>query len=398
MAISTTIQENGTDKTLSVSKLVTKGQDSGTVAWVPEESTLVAEAYITHNGEYLASEHDLAGFFKVSVNVKGGDDPKDEDGNIDQPEPPSIGEDTYGPYDLPDTPTDWDMDPEYGDGTYIIGTGDDGNDWKISTDDGAITKTQVPSAIQIIRLPTKSSYEAGETIDYTGTQVKLLDGNGNDFTDENYPTGIPPFSELTFDPISAPMGGAYDTYTTESGLMIARYELSVHEVVDASDPSHVYNISLSDRAIGTKEVSGYGMCSVYASGIFTTQGFPPYTGSLYLTVYNGVIYAMADSRMQLNMSMLTAGGEDASGAYSSSFPDSGGFIMTAYQADDYGQLVPTSPVAPTNEGMDDLISLGFKATATWMNTYGGNNLSDDMKLTLVRQQEAGGGGGGGGAF
>lgn len=55
----------------------------------------------------------------------------------------------------------------------------------------------IPYAIQITTPPTKTEYEAGEEIDYSGIVVTLLTEAGTTYTSEWYPDGTVPFDELT---------------------------------------------------------------------------------------------------------------------------------------------------------------------------------------------------------
>lgn len=54
------------------------------------------------------------------------------------------------------------------------------------------------AAIHIVIKPSKLTYAPGETIDYTGIHVYLMDRNGQRYTDDQYPTGEIPFNELIF--------------------------------------------------------------------------------------------------------------------------------------------------------------------------------------------------------
>jgi hypothetical protein len=149
-----TIDQDGSPTSVTVAKLVTNERDRGRIAWVAEDEAKVNEVLIRANGEYLASNIGVYGFYKVSVNVPGGEDAKDENGEVKQPEPPSYGTETYTPYDLPGTYVPWDMTPAYGDGTYVIGLADDGKVYKVTksvdpeTNRAILTKEEVTRAVE----------------------------------------------------------------------------------------------------------------------------------------------------------------------------------------------------------------------------------------------------------
>jgi hypothetical protein len=104
----------------------------------------------------------------------------------------------------------------------------------------------VPSAIEVVTPPDKTIYEVGERIDYSGTTVRLLDGNGNVFTDERYPDGMVPFEELSFPAAVAPnatgepKGVTGEVYASGDGIVAVLLNLgdvtnAWHEGVDLGD-------------------------------------------------------------------------------------------------------------------------------------------------------------------
>lgn len=62
----------------------------------------------------------------------------------------------------------------------------------------------IPTAIHIAILPIKLEYRVGQTIDFTGIAVELLDEDGNIYKDKRYPDGFIPFNELIFPVTTAP--------------------------------------------------------------------------------------------------------------------------------------------------------------------------------------------------
>jgi len=82
-------------------------------------------------------------------------------------------------------------------------TGKDGKTYEEKTTDmndteHGTTRTLAPSSIKIISDPVQTTYDSGETIDYTGISVGLLDKDGEKFTNSDYPDGKIPFRELDF--------------------------------------------------------------------------------------------------------------------------------------------------------------------------------------------------------
>lgn len=162
----------------------------------------VGSKFITENGTYAASADQLDGYDEVYVSVDtiSGDDyviEDDEDG-------------VYVEYD----DIDYMVDPS-DDISYILTTDPlDNNQYIISVDeDGTVTKKPYPSGIQIVTPPTKTSYTEGETMDYTGIVVKLVNADGTTYTDARYPNGIIPMGELEFPVSVAPAGGGGTTET-----------------------------------------------------------------------------------------------------------------------------------------------------------------------------------------
>lgn len=60
------------------------------------------------------------------------------------------------------------------------------------------TPGSMPTSLKITTPPTKTTYNEGERIDYTGIVCTLYDENGAVYTDSWYPDGIVPFEELIF--------------------------------------------------------------------------------------------------------------------------------------------------------------------------------------------------------
>jgi len=88
-----------------------------------------------------------------------------------------------------------------GPGWYIVYPEDSG---------GTPTMNKSPVRMKISHMPIKTEYDDGETIDFTGMECTLLSSYSTAaeevvFSDERYPGGIIPFSELIFSPTVMPV-------------------------------------------------------------------------------------------------------------------------------------------------------------------------------------------------
>lgn len=172
------IQESGTAKQMTVDKLKTNLADGGTQLWVPESEVSLGHKDINADGTYYASSDGYYGFEYVTVHGIGtgggsptGPHPTDGDGDqvISQPEPR--------------------IDPETGDPVIDPSTGEP--EYELET-------KKVPSSIKITTPPTRLEYTDGDLIDFTELVVKAYKKATGLFTDESYPEGIIPHSELDF--------------------------------------------------------------------------------------------------------------------------------------------------------------------------------------------------------
>lgn len=128
---------------------------------------------ITRNGVYIAREEDLKGYTGVDVQVPNTYTAEQDKYvlNVDTlvPQTPLYVNDN-GVYDTTfHTPTHV-LLPDYE--TRKWGT------------------RQGPVSIAIESMPDKTVYEVGEVADYRGLKIRLLDGNGNLYTDDYYTDGI----------------------------------------------------------------------------------------------------------------------------------------------------------------------------------------------------------------
>lgn len=152
------IQEGGRGKTITADKLRTSVVGGGDCLWVPEDEVQLSEKTINENGVYMAADDGYYGYSQVTVNGIGA----------------------------------------------ATGRGADGNDYTVHTDgDGNLVEEKIPSRIEVVTPPTRTTYGDGETIDFSGIVVKQYDANGNDMGDI-------PFSELVFPVTMADIGEQSD--------------------------------------------------------------------------------------------------------------------------------------------------------------------------------------------
>ena len=139
----------------------------------------LSEITITKNGTYEALKDEngpFYGYSKVTVKVKQKSDDDDggggSGGGSGGGDTPGDGGDTPG--DGGDTPGDGGDTPgSGGDNPGITGKDEDGDDVYVTTDDdGNIITEKLPSRISISSYPDNLFYYDGQTIDYTGLEVK----------------------------------------------------------------------------------------------------------------------------------------------------------------------------------------------------------------------------------
>ena len=213
------IQEGGTGKQMSVSKLKTNVVGGGTCLWVPEDEASLGTKSITSNGTYNASDDGKYGYSQVTVNVPGGSGSANPDGT------PSTGGGI--PSSDPSSPS---PSSPGGPGSGIVGTDpDSGNDYFIGVDNsGNIVTTPIPSILEMVNNPTKTSYEDGDPIDTTGAVVVAKNADGSPWTSPEYPDGIIPLNELELSTNTAEYDENYPvTATSDSGIDTGSFPSSI---------------------------------------------------------------------------------------------------------------------------------------------------------------------------
>ena len=206
------IQEGGTPKQMTVSKIKVNNVGSGTSLWVPEDSTTLVTKSISRNGTYKASSDNAYGYSEVTVNVAGGKGSATSSG-------------------APTTSNG--VDPG-GIGSAIVGTNPTtGNEEAVGVDSGGnLVTTSLPSSIVLTVNPTKMSYQDGETIDITGATVTAKKADGTTWTSSQYPNGHIPLGELIVNPtVASGSGSASITLTWkrpgDDKALSTSYEITV---------------------------------------------------------------------------------------------------------------------------------------------------------------------------
>ena len=148
MSESIVIEKSGTAEVVrDVEAIRTDAISGSTIRWVPEESTKTEPIIINENGKYTAADNGILGYSSVIVAVEAGS---------------------------------------------VTGKGEDGNEYTVKTnEDGEIVKTKTPSSISITTSPSVTTYNDGDTIDYTGIVVTSYDANGGSM-------GVVPYASLSF--------------------------------------------------------------------------------------------------------------------------------------------------------------------------------------------------------
>lgn len=129
-----------------VEKIRLSTPSGGSENWVPEDDRTLGTLTVTDNGTYDVSDTSVYGWDAVNVTVTEGD--------------------------------------------FVTGKGEDGKSYKVTVDgSGNIVETEIPAKIKVTTLPNTVTYAKGDTINYTGIVVTLYGGDGEVFTNTDFPTG-----------------------------------------------------------------------------------------------------------------------------------------------------------------------------------------------------------------
>lgn len=334
------IKEGGVDRSQNqISKLKTNMQGGGVCYWVPETERETDSKSITANGIYTAEDEGLYGYDEINVSVQGT-------GGVSGRDNPGGG-------------TEWDE--------YNVNV----------DDDGYIVETKIPSAIQIEIPPLKNSYVEGERIDLTGAVVKLLDANGNLFTDEAHPDGIIPLSELMADPATAQASGDEKEYTDGDGLNVV--------LVSFTTPTHYAARFCGDTVLGFAQISTPYNCTIGGNGDRSQYGT-----QVYVTKYGGKIYyygleLFEQDYVPVNLYDIDSG--VLTGGSSTQITQSN-WIGGSPSWYEYFGYVPVSTKNPADADMGRLHPTGATVEIQWMRPADGAILSDTFDI-FIESSEGG---------
>ena len=271
-----TIKEGDESKALTLQMLEVKKQGGGTEFFVRKNDVKLGTKSVTQNGTYTAAADGKYGFSQFSVNVRGGNGSADSHGK----------------------PTGGDIKPG-GAGSAVVGTDPEtGNDEFVGVDeDGVLVTTPVPSGIQIVTLPTKTDYNAGETMVYTSLVVKMVNRDGSTYTDADHPNGHLSLGELVLPVTEAPAasGDRQASSDLETGSAVVQpikfgATIQVNRIKsNGEDISFVLSANHGVFA-ATSYDSGYSFVWADSSGDYEIYRGPetePATGSGHQYTYNG---------------------------------------------------------------------------------------------------------------
>ncbi|MBR0367413.1 MAG: hypothetical protein IJH86_03345 [Clostridia bacterium] len=213
MSRNITIQEGGVGKQLTVDKLKTNLVGGGTCLWVPEDDVALGSKRITENGTYRASDDGFYGYSQVTVTGIG----------------------------------------------VATGKKQDGKEYTVMTDaNGNLVEKSVPTSIAITTNPTKTAYDDGEQIDYTGMVVTAYDANGDVWDNDGaYPNGVIPIADLNLPETVADASKVEKEVWANGGGIIAwkltseKYRGSRYYIIDTplgERNGNVYTIGTGDEA------------------------------------------------------------------------------------------------------------------------------------------------------
>ena len=370
MSKNISIAEGGTSRQFTNDKLKINLVGGGTEYYVPESSVQLGTKSVTANGTYTAASDGKYGFSQFSVNVRGAAGSADSSGK-----PTTSGGTAPG-----------------GVGSAVVGTDPEtGNDVAVGVDeDGNLVQTPVPSGIEIVTLPTKTSYTAGETMDYSGLVVKMVNRDGTTFTDANHPNGHLSLLELVFPVTVAPAGDNEDTSASYSGSLQypdnnpiiiqtglnGRYEWPSPSIVRG----YVYSISGTDV---------FGVCvknqSVYHQFLFSRNQF--YTGGAW-----GTLSSMETPEATEGARLIS---DPVVGNYYYETISGGGGEKPPFTLNEFGLNYSTHDFAlqifggTINSGSTAIIPVN------WQSSYTGDTYEDSFNISVTANNSSGGSGGGG---
>ena len=353
-------EDNKERQFASVQRVVINNTSSGTSLWVPEETSETDELTVTENGVYCAYDDNVFGYSKIIVNVS-------ESLNDRSEKDKAIGKITG-------------TNPDTGD-TESYGVDENGN----------LTKDVIPSglpqAIHIVIEPRKKVYDPGETLDFSGIHVYLLDGEGHQWTSDEYPTGEIPFDELIFPVTAADGGQTPQSYVGTYNNLSVGWSSSISGTHDGSFPFSVVATEGSDVRMFISHISenypdwmDIHICSKndYAQYVMT---FTQSTGDVdvFTQQYNKQTYTVDNTTIYFfnapNIEVLSSSNLTNLVAYGTSFSDAVKAVYSSNQSAVGGeQEIPVQWVrAEDGRTLEDTYMITINAESPSENESGGSS-------------------------
>ena len=332
MSKNITIQEGGVAKQLTVDKLKTNEVGGGSCLWVPEDDVVLGQKSINENGTYVAADDGYYGYSQVTVNGIGAATGKIPSGTT----PPSA----------------------------------DGNEYVVTTDNsGNLTFQKLPSSIRVTTLPTKTEYNDGETIDYTGMVVTAYDINGQSM-------GAVTFSELTLPVSEADVDATHMAIWTD-GAGINAVMLSYVErwYIDHHGNERAVYVS---EPVGVKN----NLPAMYGVAVGSNKSGPT---QFFITKYDGRTYVWG-STADRYLDGYTFNAAAAKGNYDmikSTTASTGTGPMTSFgYVDDWATEIPYSMVRPTGTPNVHQESGNQTIPVRWARPGDGKVLETSFEITV----------------
>lgn len=345
-------EDNKARQFASVQKVVINNTSSGTSLWVPEDIAETDELYVTENGVYCAYDDNVFGYSQVVVNVSESlNDRSEKDKAISK---------------ITGT------NPDTGD-TESYGVDEDGNLTK------EVIPSGLPTAIHIVIAPTKKTYNEGDSLDFTGIHVYLLDGEGHQWTSDEYPTGEIPFNELIF-PVTVASTSGINEYQSSDGLVTAvRFLLT--DPIDGNYGAH-YFADLS-HPIVCKSPDNYDASYLGSGSAY----------DLYVARYSDYIYLASSLSAGSSLKVLNVVNnhvETTGTQIGSSFIGNGAFDHRNDFSEEFGNI-PISGTDPLDYSLSDFDAVLNHIPVQWVRSDG-QTLEDTYQITVTANSQPASGG------
>jgi hypothetical protein len=262
----------------------------------------------------------------------------------------------------------------------------------------------------VVEPPDRTEYVVGDFIRYEGIGVRLLDGNGEVFTDDRYPDGMVPFNELSFPENEAryvPASMRHATFDTPADESSRVYK------------NHGITFSFDLVPIGTV-FFGNAYKEIKGVDVWRTYMLKEATAPVYACIFHNVnerptkydyVHLASLKAFTVHYMGPTLIGDDIS-EYDYHIPVYMDDASTYFQAvvgkntGLFPRMVTSEVVSPGESG-DDMAKFGtgeyessiMDAPVQWASPYDGRVLEDTTEIRVKVGERGGfGGGGGGGAF